>query len=131
MYLNLCCSKLISYYLVLRQSLTVPSDFPRNVVSQIHSPRAFTLSWEPPPPSGRNGNITGHVVHIINTDTGLDAFFPTTALSMTFSAPLVNVLPYRTYILQVASETIVGRGPFSTDVIVYTPEDSKMQTGLS
>lgn len=47
------------------------------------------------------------------------------------SAPLVlQTLPYTTYMVSVAAETVVGQGPFSTEQIVVTPEDGKSTTNL-
>ena len=35
------------------------------------------------------------------------------------------MIPYTTYFIQVAAETVKGRGPYSEQVAVYTPEDGK------
>jgi len=103
----------------------VPSATPENVTAYISSSRRFTLSWASPVPEGRNGIITGYTVRVISINTDHELLFNTTHLSLEFPRAGIVVLPYKTYILQVAAETEVGRGPFSQDVMVFTPEDSK------
>lgn len=103
----------------------MPSSIPENVAAQVHSSRQFSLSWEAPRPEGRNGIIINYVVRITSTSTSQESFINTGQLSLDFPTSNFDVLPYKTYILQVAAATVVGRGPFSEDVIVVTPEDRK------
>lgn len=102
-----------------------PSGPPQNVEAHPLSPRSFNLSWEPPLPEQRNGIITRYTVRVLDAQANNDFLIYTTLLNLTFPTGLVLVVPYRTYILQVAAETVVGRGPFSTDVTLNTPEDSE------
>ena len=36
-----------------------------------------------------------------------------------------DLKPYKRYMVQVAAETAEGRGPYSEEISIYTPEDGK------
>ena len=44
---------------------------------------------------------------------------------MTFPYQGFDLQPYNTYIVKVAAETVEGKGPYSEEVTIYTPEDGK------
>ena len=94
-------------------------------MAQIISSRSFNLSWGPPLPEQRNGIIIRYTINVLNTNTNQNLLVYSTRLNLTFPSGLVTVQPYRTYILQVAAETSEGRGPYTTDTIVFTPQDRK------
>jgi hypothetical protein len=84
------------------------------------------VSWEHPLPEGRNGIITRYAVRILNVETGDTSLIFTNQLSLQLPTATFDVLPYRSYTLQVAAETVAGRGPYSVDTTAQTPEDSKL-----
>lgn len=75
-------------------------------------------------PEGRNGDITRYMVRILNVETGVESLVSTSQLSLQLPTATFDVMPYRSYTLQVAAETVAGRGPYSMDVTARTLEDS-------
>ena len=82
---------------------------------------AVLMTWQPPLPEHQNGIITAYIVNVENNDTILQQY-SISALSV----PLVGLHPYSLYMVAVAAQTGVGRGPFSTYITIYTPEDGKL-----
>ena len=81
------------------------------------------MTWQPPPPEHQNGIITAYVVHVsLEDNETLVQQYTTSSLSVT----LVGLHPFSTYMVVVAAETSVGRGPFSSGLRIYTPEDGKI-----
>ena len=100
-----------------------PSGTPQNPTAQILSSRSFSFTWDLPLPEERNGVITRYAVRVEDVTADQNFLVYTTRLNLTFPMGVVTVSPYRTYILQVAAETTVGRGPFTSDATISTPED--------
>ena len=81
------------------------------------------MTWQPPPPEHQNGIITAYVVNVSLEDNDtIVQHYTTSSPSLT----LVGLHPFSTYMVVVAAETGVGRGPFSSGLRIYTPEDSKI-----
>lgn len=81
------------------------------------------MTWQPPPPEHQNGIITAYIVNVsLEDNETLVQHYTTSSLSVT----LVGLLPFSTYMVLVAAETSVGRGPFSSGLRIYTPEDGKI-----
>ena len=100
---------------------TVPKSVPEGVSSHVLSSRSFYLTWSPPEPEGRNGEVTRYAVLVSpNSIT-----FYTNQLRFDFPTQGFIVQPHHTYFVQVAAETVVGRGPFSEQSTIYTPEDGR------
>ena len=78
--------------------------------------------WDPPAADEQNGLITEYILNVTEADSGetIQLFSPTTMLA-------VDILqPFTTYYLIIAASTIVGRGPFSTIVMLQMPEDGML-----
>ena len=82
----------------------------------------ISLLWAPPLASESNGIITGYSIQG-TVEMGETVQFTTTATSLEFTAQ-----PYKSYEFVVAAKTTVGRGPFSPEESVQTPEIGK--TGI-
>jgi len=80
------------------------------------------VTWQPPPPEHQNGIVTAYIVRVslVGNDT-TPQYYNSSSLSQT----LVGLLPFSTYMVAVAAETEVGRGPFSSSFTIHTPEDGK------
>ena len=62
-------------------------------------------------------------MRVLNIEIGT-SLLSTNQLSLQLPTATFDVMPYKSYTLQVAAETVAGRGPYSMDVDVQTPEDS-------
>ena len=80
------------------------------------------MTWQPPPPDYQNGILNSYAVSVFleGNDTVVQQY---TTLSL--SVTLVGLHPFSTYMVSVAAETGVGRGPFSSSFTIRTPEDGK------
>ena len=87
------------------------------------SSESFTLGWDLPAHSERNGIITGYNISIISLDSPFEdpqEFF-TVELTLT-----VNELEsHSDYICIIAANTYVGVGPYSLEIGVTTAQDGK------
>ena len=97
-----------------------PSGFPQNFLAVATSPRSILLTWILPLPQDRNGIITGYFINATLVETGemLQQSSNSTSLAM-------NARPYTTYLFIIAAVTVAGRGPFSTEISIKTPESGK------
>ena len=97
-----------------------PSGFPQNFLAVATSPRSILLTWILPLPWDRNGIITGYLINATLVETGemLQQSSNSTSLVM-------NARPYTTYLFIIAAVTVAGRGPFSTEISIKTPESGK------
>ena len=101
----------------------MPTALPENLAAQAISPRSFSLSWSAPDPEGRNGDITRYAILI--TANNVSSVLYSAQFTLELPTQGFTVIPYTTYFIQVAAETVKGRGPYSEQVAVYTPEDGK------
>ena len=95
-----------------------PNGPPQNIIAQPSSARSLNITWNPPAAAEQNGIITSYVVNITGVETGEQ-------LQLTSQSQSVNVTgltPYTTYLCIVAASTTIGPGPFSTQIIIGTPE---------
>lgn len=83
------------------------------------SSRTATLSWDPPVPSLRNGEITSYTVNVSVVES--EEMLQYTSLSADLE--LSSLRPYHTYMFMIAASTIAGEGPFSMVVTIRMPED--------
>ena len=102
------------------RSPLAPSGFPENFLAVATSPRSILLTWIPPLPQDRNGIITGYFINATLVETGEKLQHSSNSTSLT-----MNARPYTTYLFIIAAGTIAGRGPFSTEVSIKTPESGK------
>jgi len=78
------------------------------------------LTWEPPPLEEQNGIIRHYEVVLLAIHTGETHNQTSTTTSIT----VTSLRPYTTYNCTVAAET-VATGPFTTAIIVQTPQAGK------
>ncbi len=97
-----------------------PSSAPQDVIVIVESSRSIQLSWNPPPPEDHNGAIRGYLINITALDTGL-VHQQTSPVTM---ATVSSLHPFYTYNCSIAAFT-VSTGPFSSEITVTTPQDSK------
>ena len=104
--------------------MLAPEGPPRDVDITVVSSTSLTVSWLIPEEEDHNGVISGYLVEIGETDTGLviaDVAVAGTELDHTF-----NVLtPYQEYFARVAARTSAGQGPFSDQEVARLPADSE------
>ena len=102
----------------------VPAASPQMIQSMTINSSSVLMTWQPPPPEHQNGIITSYIVSVFLEDNDTivqQQQYTTSSLSMT----LVGLHPFSTYMVAVAAETGVGRGPFSSGFTIRTPEDGK------
>ena len=95
-----------------------PSGPPQTITAQASSARRLYIAWDPPAAAEQNGIIISYIVNITGVETGEQ-------LQLTAQSQSVNVTgltPYTTYFCIVAASTAIGPGPFSTQIIILTPE---------
>ena len=100
---------------------TVPSDSPSILQSVTINSSTVLVTLLPPPPEHQNGIITTYIVNVSLEGSHTEYQLTTTSLNLT----LEGLHPFSTYIMVVAAETEIGRGPFSSPFEIHTPEDGK------
>ena len=79
------------------------------------------ISWMEPNNEDQNGIISGYVINVTRSDTGVII-----QRSSTITNLYLDILePFTTYACQVASMTVAGLGPFSISVSFLTDQTSK------
>ena len=113
------------YFLV--SFLLEPSKAPEHVTTKQSGATSITVTWDPVPLSGRNGNITGYTVyyravsgHIVNNN---ELMIKVNASVLTLD--LSNLEEYVTYNVSVSANTSVGEGPRSKGAVQKTAEASE------
>ena len=100
----------------------VPAASPQMIQSMTINSSSVLMTWQAPPPEYQNGIITSYVVSVFLEDNDtIVQQYTTSSLSVT----LVGLHPFSMYMVAVAAETGVGRGPFSSGFTIRTPEDGK------
>ena len=99
---------------------TAPSDVPQNITVIALAATTAQLTWEPPPPEHRNGNIEEYIINITGVDTNeeYELYF-----KQTF-ATVSDLHPFYQYKFSIAAATIAV-GPFSSLLILQMPETCK------
>ena len=100
----------------------VPTASPDSIQSMIVNSTAVIITWLPPVVDDQNGIITAYIVNVSLEDNDTVPLQYTTS---SLSVMLVEVYPFSTYVVFVAAETSVGRGPFSRSLRISTPEDGR------
>ena len=102
-------------------SYIVPSGAPLNFHAVNMSSNNFTLIWDLPVPSERNGIIIGYTISVTSLSSPLEEprLFSTAAEFL-----IVDFLnPHTEYVCMIAADTAIGTGPFSTELNVWTEQD--------
>ena len=78
--------------------------------------------WTLPKLASRNGEIVSYTINVsvVESEEMFQYITNTTELE------LLALRPYHTYVFTVAASTIIGEGPFSSNVTIQTPEDGKL-----
>ncbi len=91
------------------------------------------LEWDPPSIQDQNGMITGYSLRIWNVETTENVRVINTSSSTCTRTPstctritVYRLVPYTTYVYQIAASTSIGQGPFTTAKI-QTNQDGKGQ----
>ena len=79
------------------------------------------ITWQPPPLDDQNGIIISYVITI---SLEVNDTVPQQYITSSLNVMVVGLHPFSTYVVAVAAETGVGRGPFS-GFTIRTPEDGK------
>ena len=96
-----------------------PSGAPQNITVSATSPFEADVSWSPPLDEQQNGIITNYVINVTEDATGEIFQESTSNTSHTIDN---NLRPYYTYTFEIAAETSVGLGPFSSGISITTHE---------
>ncbi|CAI8005516.1 Receptor-type tyrosine-protein phosphatase F [Geodia barretti] len=97
---------------------SVPSSAPGNFSMAVVNSTSILLSWSELPLPERNGVVQGYTICLTNVRNGRDTDY--SAVSGPYS--IVNLHPDFTYRAEVAAVTVVGAGPFSSQIEVRLPE---------
>ena len=98
----------------------VPSASPQSLTGSVESSTLILLSWEAPPPYGRNGEIVYYLIHMRELETG--RFWTLPVFNNKISAYIGSLHPYYHYECKVAAYTI-GLGPYSESISLLTDEE--------
>lgn len=97
-----------------------PTGPPLNLTDDEIGSRSVLLSWDPPQFELQNGRIRQYLIRVTHNRTGLSY----SVVSSSNQHLLQNLLPFHTYLFEVAAET-VGLGPYSPQLVVTLLEDGK------
>ena len=91
---------------------TAPEGPPRDVdITEVTS-SSLKVTWIIPSEDDHNGVISGYVVELGETDSGLVLAYVVVAHSE-FDHMFIGLTPYKEYFARVAATTSAGQGPFS------------------
>ena len=91
------------------------------IQSMIVNSTTVLITWQPPPLSDQNGII---ITYVVNISLEVNDTVPEQYITSSLNVMVVGLHPFSAYVVAVAAETGVGRGPFSSFTI-HTPEDGK------
>ena len=99
----------------------MPSSAPLGLTGDSLNSTAIFLEWKPPTHRKRNGLITSYTVRIQDVFTNNSNILLHSILHLI----VPSLHPFHQYTFDVAANTSVGRGPFSTPITIRTLEDGK------
>ena len=99
----------------------MPSASPGEVGGEALSPSSLVLTWQPPPEDQLNGVLTGYLVNVTETETGVQYQISADTSQYTFE----GLHPFYRYSFIVSAITI-GPGPFSGIFTIQMPQDGAM-----
>ena len=102
--------------------VTVPSGYPQNLEAIAITSRSANITWDPPISEEQNGLIIGYTINMTVSQTG-DNF---QLLSTTTTLLVDTLVPYTTHVFIISASTSIGAGPFSTVLVLETPQDGKL-----
>ncbi len=96
----------------------MPTGPPQNLNLTANDSRSLVLNWAVPLPQDVNGIVTDYTINITSS-----IGFRSLRVGSNITTFIVGSLrPYITYSCVIAAHTSVGRGPFSVNVTLTTPE---------
>ena len=95
-----------------------PSGPPLNITAQASSARTLSITWNPPAAEDRNGIILSYIVNITDMETREQMQLTSVSQSLNVR----GLMPFTTYLCNVAASTAIGTGPFSNVTTVQTLE---------
>ena len=87
-----------------------PSSPPQNIMATDVDPASLMITWEPPSLEHQNGPISGYYVRIYLTDSFHYGYGTRVRTGVT----LTNLIPFVSYVIQVAARNVNGTGVFSS-----------------
>ena len=110
--------KLISFIYNVSWLFTVPSRGPTSIIPGNTTPTSITVHWQEVPCLHRNGEITGYIVQVIDSN---DTLKGTVNVSNNAQKATVSGLtPSTLHTVQVAAVNIAGIGAYSSTLIKTT-----------
>ena len=103
----------------------VPSSSPDNVTATVLSPTEILVTWDMVPLIDQNGIITLYEVLYVPLETFTETIQAITreVNGTEMSITLTDVQEFVNYTISVRAYTIMGKGPYSEEVMVTTLED--------
>lgn len=98
----------------------MPTASPQSLAGAVESSTLILLSWQPPTPYDRNGEIVYYLIHMRELETG--RFWMLPVLNSKTSAFVGSLHPYYNYECKVAAYTI-GLGPYTESIYLLTHEE--------
>ena len=99
-----------------------PSAAPENITAMALTASQIQVTWDPPPPTQRNGPILAYNFTATDTTTGL---LVRSAILASRTTTVVSLRPFTRYEFTLSAGTSVGYGP-SDSVTELTLEDSML-----
>ena len=106
----------------------MPSASPQLLTGSVESSTLILLSWNPPPPYDRNGEIVYYLIHMNERETG--RYWTLPVFNRKTTAYIGSLHPYYHYECRVAAHTI-GLGPYSQSINLLTNEDGWLMLACS
>ena len=100
--------------------IIVPSGAPTNFFANPNSPFSAYLFWWPPRAEDQNGVILSYTINMTEEGTEELTFY-----SSNLAIFINNLRPHVTYRCQIAAETSIGLGPFSSTISFRTHENGR------
>ena len=101
-------------------AILVPTGPPQNFNLTANDSRSLVLNWVTPLPQDVNGIVIDYTINV----TSSIGFISFRVGSNITTYTLSSLRPYIAYTCMIAAHTSVGRGPFTANVTLTTPEDA-------
>lgn len=98
----------------------MPSAPPTDLVAVDILMRNISLQWTSVPEIHQNGFISYNVEYRQSSELDYASIITTTT-----SVVLTSLQPFTEYMIRVTGSTVIGAGPSTDNIMVYTLEDSK------
>ena len=102
----------------------VPNAPPQSIFSVNTSSTSLLVTWQPVPYSDANGVVYAYIVSIKRAQSN-ESWVNYTQYEPVLQMTYTGLLRYVVYTIKVSAVTSRGSGPFSTEVLPSTDQDSK------